>query len=83
MKPLKTKYSLSSLMIKTLERACRRQNANLPLGPTDIDGSFTALVKRGLIIFENVIIRGKTYPRWKVSTEASELLKELGINIPC
>jgi hypothetical protein len=83
MKLLEKKYPLSNLMIKTLELACRKQNANLPIGPADIDGSFTALVQRGLIIFENVSIRGKVYSQWKVSPEASALLKELGINISC
>ena len=81
MKRKERKASLSTVMIKTLELACRKQNANQPIGPVDIDGSFTTLVKRGLIIIENVTIRGKIFPQWKVTSEAADLLKEPGINI--
>lgn len=83
MKRKERKNSLSRVMIKTLELACRKQNTNQPIGPVDIDGSFTALVKRGLIVIENVKMRGKIFPQWKVTREAANLLKEPGINVSC
>jgi len=66
-----------------VELACRKQNANQTIGSVDIDGSFTSFVKPGLIIIENVTTRGKIFLQWKVTSEATELLKEPGINISC
>jgi len=69
-------------MIATLQRACIKQNQNIPFGPVDIGGSFMALVKRGLITNESVTIHGRTQPKWMVSPEAYCLLKDMGIDIP-
>lgn len=71
---------LSKVMIKTLKEACICQNKNIPFGPVDLGGAFVALINRGLIVNENVIIRGRMHSKWKVIPEAISLLKNLGID---
>jgi hypothetical protein len=74
--------NLTPLMIDTLLAACEKQNENIPFGPADIKGSFSALVNRGLIIRKKVSLH-HTELVWQVTREALSMLKMLGIIVPC
>jgi hypothetical protein len=73
---------LSSLMIDALLRACKKQKEGTPFGPTDIKGSFTSLITRGLIVSKEITINEHT-ASWQVTTEAIAMLKAKGIEVPC
>jgi len=70
-------------LITTLKEACIRQNKNIPFGPVDLNGAFVALINRGLIINENIVVRGRIHAKWKVTPEAISMLKDLGVDIAC
>ena len=79
----KKQAPLSLLMIDTLVAACAKQKEKIIFGPSDIKGSFLALVTRGYIIRVNVMINHHTETLWQVTQEAVELLKGLGITVSC
>ncbi|HSQ43591.1 MAG TPA: hypothetical protein VLM16_01260 [Ginsengibacter sp.] len=73
---------LSKLMIASLVSACKKQLSGTPFGQPDIDGSFSALVSRGLIKYKNDnVVNGSVLPTWVVTDEAFEILHSLGIKI--
>ena len=75
---------LSSLMVATLLVACEKQSKGISFGPRDIKGSFTALVRRGLIQVRNTKnTNGKEAANWQVSVEAIGILKAMGITVNC
>ena len=69
-------------MIVALIEACERQKQGLLFGPCDLKGSFTALIKRGLIISKKININGRPESSWHVTAEALEMLKVLGVKAP-
>ena len=73
---------LTLLMIDALLAACEKQNKRTPFGPCDIKGSFTSLIKRGLIVRKEVPFTEHT-ASWQVTTEAIAMLKALGIVVAC
>lgn len=76
------KRPLSKLMIASLVSACKKQLNGIPFGQSDIDGSFSSLVSRGLIKYKNDNeINGNIQPTWFVTEEAFEILDSLGIKI--
>jgi len=76
------KRPLSKLMIASLVSACKKQLNGIPFGQPDIDGSFSALVSRGLIKYKHDnIVNGKIQPTWVVTEQAFEILRNLGIKI--
>jgi hypothetical protein len=77
-----TQRPLSRLMIVALIEACERQKQGLLFGPCDLKGSFTVLIKRGLIITKKININGRAESSWHVTTEALEMLKPMGITVP-
>ena len=75
--------ALSPLMIKTLTEACEKQDKHMPIGQVDLNGSFTALVKRGLIDAERVQINSGMQTTWFVTNKGIQTLKKSGSNEPC
>lgn len=78
-----TPLPLTPLMIKTLKLACEWQNRNEPFGQKDLDGSFTALVKREYISCKNVHVSGDIEVTWFVTEAGKKALKKIGINQKC
>jgi hypothetical protein len=73
---------LSKPMIAALTRACVKQQAGIPFGQREVDGSFIPLIKRGLIIRKAG--RNEDDPiLWQVTSEAIRMLKNLGIEGAC
>ena len=72
---------LSPLMIATLLIAYAKQKAGIEYGQTDVRGSFTALITRGLIA-RRVSLKDTTEFIWQVTDEAIEILKSLGMEVP-
>ena len=70
---------LTTLMLKTLRLACEKQNLGHLFGPADIEGSFAALISRGLLKFGNMINNEKCGAGWYVTEEAILLLKVHGL----
>ena len=70
-------------MIKTLRAACKMQSNNVPFGQADLDGSFTALVKRELIDTKTTTVLGKQVVLWYVTAEGINTLNKLGFTEPC
>ncbi len=66
-------------MIDTLLAACKKQKQHVSFGPTDIKGSFEALVKRGLIIRTEVKGYEKKELQWQVTRQAILMLKFWGL----
>ena len=75
--------NLTPLMIDTLLAACEKQHKGISFGPTDIKGSFNALVNRGLIIRKEVSMHQHTELLWQVTGEAISMLRTLGIIVAC
>ena len=75
--------NLTPLMIDALLAACEKQTENIPFGPADIKGSFSALVNRGLIIRKEVSLHHHTKLLWQVTGEAISMLRILGIIVRC
>lgn len=71
------------LMIKILKAACKLQANDEVFGQVDVDGSFTAAVKRGYISSRSKIINGKQEQFWFVTKLGRQVLKSAGINKPC
>lgn len=67
---------LTPLMIVALRGAYAKQRKNIPFGPKDVNGSFMALIARGLIIKRDIVVHEDTEPSWYVTPEAIDLLKE-------
>jgi len=63
---------LTSLMVVTLLGACAKQTAGILFGPSDIKGSFSSLITRGLII-RKVTKNSITESLWQVTNEASAI----------
>jgi len=74
---------LSPLMIKTLRAACKKQNNNERFGQNDLNGSFTALLKREFIDAKTIIIRGEKEVLWFVTTSGKNTLSKLGFTEVC
>jgi len=75
--------SLSPLMIKTLRAACKKQNNNERFGQKDLNGSFTALLKREFIDAKTVTIMGKREVLWFVTISGKNILGKLGFPEAC
>ena len=71
---------LSPLMMKTLRAAYKKQNNHERLGQIDLDGSFTALLKRELIDVKTITIKGRREVSWYVTTQGMKTLVGLGFN---
>ena len=74
---------LSRLMIVALIEACDKQSRGLIFTPKNITGSFTSLVRRGLIAIKENITNGEPKTKWQVTSEAVEMLKAIGLDVPC
>jgi hypothetical protein len=74
---------LTSKMIVALLASCEKQHAGIPYGPKDIKGSFTSLIRRGLVIRKKLTLNGKTDFYWRVNTTAIEMLMKLGLTVDC
>jgi len=74
---------LSPSMVQTLLAACKKQHKDIPYGPADIKGSFIALVTRGLIIRKQITKNDRSELSWQVTSEAIQLLKNMGFEISC
>ncbi len=80
--PKSRKHSLSRLMIVSLVEATIKQNQGIPFGPADIKGgSFAPLIKRGLVVLEEVVAKNHTQSLWRVTPEAINILKDLGVDV--
>lgn len=75
--------ALTQSMIKTLREACEKQDKKMPVGQVDLNGSFTVLVKRGLIDAESVQINSGMQTTWFVTNKGIQTLKKSGSNVPC
>ena len=66
--PLFEKTSpLTPLMIKALRMAYEKQIKNEPFGQVDIEGSFSGLLRRGLIDAKTIIVNGEKLVHWYVT----------------
>lgn len=74
---------LSPLMIKTLRAACRKQSNQEPFGQADLNGSFTALLKREFIAAKTITISGKKEVLWFVTASGKNTLNKLGFTEAC
>ena len=79
----KKQFQLSELMIAKLIAAYTLEKQGLFFGPTDIKGSLTSLINRGLIVRIEIPVNDKTESIWHVSYEAIEMLKTLGLDAVC
>ena len=79
----KAELPLTGLMIKTLRAAFKMQSNNEPFGQADLDGSFTALVRRELIDTKITTVLGKQEVLWYVTAEGINSLNKLGFTEPC
>ena len=70
-------------MIKTLKEACKKQHKKEQLGQIDLDGSFTALFKRGLIDVKTMTLAGEKVNTWYVTSQGIKALSKLGFKGPC
>ena len=70
-------------MIQTLRAACKKQNNHERISQIDLDGSFIALLKRGLIDVTTIPVKGKREILWYVTRQGIDSLSELGFNEPC
>ena len=78
------KIRLSPLMIETLRSACKMQTDNVPFGQATLNGSFTALLKRGCIDAERITSpNGTKHVKWYVTTRGMKALDKLGFDEPC
>ena len=74
---------LTKAMITALKKGCDIQRQHLPLGQKEIDGSFGALISRGLIESQTTEVDGKSTTNWCVTKAAIDMLHDLGITDPC
>ena len=72
----KTRSPLTPLMTVALIGAYAKQRKDIPFGPKDVNGSFMALIERGLIIKRDIAIHEETESSWHVTPEGIKLLKE-------
>ena len=79
----KKQRPLSKLMIAKLLDACAKEKKGLFFGPSDIKGSLTSLISRGLIIRIEITIKDQTESIWHVTNEAIEMMKALDIDVEC
>ena len=78
----KKQRPLTSLMVISLIAACEKQRSGIPFGPSDIKGSFTALITRGLIVRKKETTSMDALT-WHITVEAIDMLKAMGIKIEC
>jgi hypothetical protein len=82
-----TKYikekPLTHLMVTTLRAACKKQSNHEPFGQKDLNGSFTALLKREFIGAKRIITNGKTTISWFVTATGIKRLHNLGYTEAC
>ncbi|MEP6595089.1 MAG: hypothetical protein ABJA71_04040 [Ginsengibacter sp.] len=71
------------LMIKTLRAACKMQSNHVPFGQASLNGSFTALLKRGCIDAKTITFNGKKEVTWYVTRRGIKALDKLGFDEPC
>jgi len=70
-------------MLRTLEEACKKQCNGEPLGQIDLDGSFTALLKRGLIDARTRKFGSRKLITWYVTKDGIRTLKRMGSGVSC
>jgi hypothetical protein len=70
---------LTPLMITTLKKAYSMQVQLIPFGQQDIDGSFNALLSRGLIKSREIYVDGIKVLNWFVTESAIKVLKDRDI----
>jgi len=82
-----TKYikekPLTPLMVTTLRAACKKQSNHEPFGQKDLNGSFTALLKRDFIDAKRTGTNGKTIISWFVTSTGIKSLRSLGYTEAC
>jgi hypothetical protein len=71
------------LMIKTLRDACKMQSNNVPFGQANLNGSFTALLKRGCIDVKTITLNGNKEITWYITRRGIKALHKLGFDEPC
>jgi len=64
-------------MMRTLEMARQKQINNEPIGKIDLNGSFTTLLKRGLIDSKIINVNGEKVVVWYVTNAG---LNALNVN---
>ena len=69
---------LSPLMIKALQKAHDMQSNNEPFGQVDLSGSFSGLLKRGLIDSKTIVAGGEMEVYWYVTPAGKFALRKLG-----
>lgn len=74
---------LTPLMIKTLRAACKMQSDHEPFGQKDLNGSFTALLRREFIDAKRTNANGKTVVSWFVTAAGIRSLQKLGYTETC
>ena len=77
------KIPLTSLMVKTLRAACKRQSNHQHIGQVDLDGSFISLFNRGLIDVKTIKTNGGSRVSWYVTKAGITSLSNLGFSEPC
>ncbi len=77
--PQAAKATLSISMIKTLKAAYEKQKHNKPIGQSDLDGSFTTLVKRNLIAARTSLVNNETVVTWYLTRAAIDAITKPGI----
>jgi hypothetical protein len=78
----KKQLPLSKPMIAALIRACSKQQAGIPFGQREVDGSFIPLINRRLIVRKKGSNEGDSMS-WQVTNEAILMLKTMGIKGAC
>lgn len=74
---------LTPLMIETLTLAFKKQHRNETIGQVELNGSFTVLVKRGMIDCKQFVLAGKHEVLWYVTKRGIQALREIDINLAC
>lgn len=74
---------LTASMIRSLQLACSKQRHREAFGPSDIKGSFTSLIRRGLLKVRKGSFSATRRESWYVTDEAITMLKAVGIKVPC
>ena len=75
--------TLTPLMIQTLRAACKMQSADIPFSQNNLNGSFTALLKRGCIDSKPVFVNEIKEIVWFVTQRGIKALDKLGYDEPC
>ena len=67
-------------MLKTLRLAYKKQQRGEHIGQVDLDGSFTSLLKRGLIDLKTISSNRRKNKTWFVTREGEKALSKLGFD---